>query len=251
MKKGCDLRYFSERREMSTLGILLSFLGILVFAPPTAVAADPGRFSESQLVAAVRQHQTRDGASADAVVASAGPGIAFLGWWADRASQEAGFAYLAYPGQDRRDVSWRVSQDGTVTPDADEAWIVDLGRAPFAYFVNQRNADNGVRGVVNRRLLGNPVVLAFLPGDDGNLADAFKQRHLILRSMKIEWVVDPKATETDGILYLGYLVTVTFDCPGAGPGQAPTGQHTMRFIDPEGIGDFQALKSKDADQACS
>jgi hypothetical protein len=231
--------------------MLLSFLGIMVFAPPTAVAADPGRFSESQLVAATRQHQTRDGANVDAVVAGAGPGIRILGWWASRDDQQAGFSYLAYPGQDRHVVSWQVSQDGTVTPATDEAWIADLGRAPFAYFVNQRNADNGVRWVVNRRLLGNPAVLAFLPAADGNLSDMFKQQHLILRSMKIEWVVDPKATETDGALYLGYLVTVTFDCPGAGPSQAPTGQHTMRFINPKGTGDFQALKSTDADEACS
>jgi hypothetical protein len=251
MNKGCDIRHLSERSKVRPLGAFLLLLGVLAFAPSTVLAANSGHFSEGQLIAAVRQHQTRDGANVDAVVASAGPGIQIVGWWASRDDQEAGFAYLAYPAQDRHVVSWQISQDGTVTPDADEAWIVDLGRAPFAYFVNQRNADNGVRWVVNRRMLGNPAVLTFLPAADGNLADAFKQRHLILRSMKIEWVVDPKAVETDGALYLGYLVTVSFDCPGARPSQAPTGQHTMRFIEPKGTGDFQALKANDADQTCS
>lgn len=71
--------------------------------------------------------------------------------------------------------------DGTVTPDDEDAWIVELGRRPFAYYVNQRNADNNYGMPIDRKLLADATVLAFLPSSDGDLAKTFKQRGLILR----------------------------------------------------------------------
>ena len=241
------LTRFRARRRFPGAGkrcrraALLSLLVVMTtFLPLGAVAtAASAALSEAALVDAVQSHQTKDGSAVGDVVGNAAGGIRALGWWADQDKQEAGYTYTDYTApKERHFVIWDVGADGTVTPLSEEAWIVELGRLPFSYFINQRNLDDGAKQYVDRRLIGNPRALAFMATADGNLAQIFAQKHLALRRMTIQWISDPSGKATGGRLYYGYLVAIDLACRGP---QGETVNQSVQFMEPHGDGGFERL----------
>jgi hypothetical protein len=227
-------------RRLLTSSVIRFFFVLfygLLSSSVAAKAGEPVSHTEGELIAAVESHKTRDGAQVGEVIADSSRRIPSLRWWADRDKSEAGYSYID-TGQSRHFVIWEVGVDGTVTPLSEEAWVAELGRVPFAYFINQRNADAGNTQYVNRQLIGNPKALAFLGTADGNLAQIFNQRRLSLRRMTIEWVSDPQAKATAGRLYFGYLITVDMACRGP---QGEVGVQRAQFIEPRGNGGFERL----------
>jgi hypothetical protein len=239
------MKHRDERRRYANSlawALILPFHALPVM-PTSAAAAEPARLTESELVAAVHSHKTLDGAPVGEVVDDAARSIQSVRWWADRDKQEAGYSYAdAAAPQSRHFVIWEVGADGVVTPLSEEAWVAELGRMPFAYFINQRNIDAGDKQHVDRRLIDNPRALAFLTTADGNLAQIFVQRHLALRRMTIQWIADPSAKATDGRLYYGYLVTIDLACRGA---QGEVVAQRVQFIEPRGNGGFERADAKE------
>jgi hypothetical protein len=123
-----------------------------------------------------KSHRTQDGASVGNVISDATPAIGLIRWWAHRDKQQTRYAYVTSFSQDPI-VAWQIEADGKLTPVSEDAWIAELGQLPFAYFVNQRNADSDLHRQVDRNLLRDPAALAFLPSADGDFSKSRSKKN--------------------------------------------------------------------------